>query len=171
MTHRAVLVVAVLAGSLLSVPAALAHGLLVSVRGEGDTVTGRFYYSNGEPGVGEWVQISDLAAPDWQGPGMTVGADGAFSFPGEPGRSYRVTVSGEEGHSVQSDITLAEGARGQFVEQADDIAADPERGLPPAWALLGGLMALSLIPAAWLRLRARRLQPPPPPSPGQPHSA
>lgn len=147
----------------VSASGALAHGLLVSVRGDGETVAGRVYYSNGEPGVGEWVEMQDLTDPAAAPvPGVSVGPDGAFSFAGRPGHSYRVTVTGDEGHQVRSDITLAPDARGRFVEDAADAAVGEggAGGLPPAWMLIGGLLMLSLIPAWWLRRRqAGRAEP------------
>lgn len=161
MTRPTVTLLAAAALWLAAAPLALAHGLLVSVRGDGQTISGRVYYSNGEPGAGEWVQLSDLTQARGENQGMAAGPDGAFSFAGVQGHSYRVTVTGEEGHSIQSDITLAPEARGRFVEQPDDAAAADAGGLPPAWALLGGLLVASLIPALWLRSRGRRDRRPP----------
>ncbi|MDZ4375990.1 MAG: hypothetical protein U1C74_31815 [Phenylobacterium sp.] len=133
---------------------ALAHGLLVSVRADGETVTGKVYYSNGKAGAGEWVEMADLAQPAAKPQGMAAGPEGEFRFSGVEGRRYRVSVIGDEGHRVDSDIELLPKARGKFVE-VDPTPAEPESSAPPAWAVLGGLLLVSLIPALWLRHRAR----------------
>ncbi len=133
---------------------ASAHGLLVSVRGDGSTVSGTAYYSNGMAGAGEWVEMYDLTRPDAPPLAAQAGPDGGFSFPGVEGGRYRIVVSGEEGHSVESEITLTAGARGQFVDR--DAPAEPGRKTPPAWLVIGGLLLASVIPALWLRRRDKR---------------
>lgn len=142
-------------------PVALAHGLLISVRGEGAQVTGKIYYSNGQAGAGEWVQLFDLTEPGAKPLAMASSPDGSFRFAGAAGHRYRVTASGDEGHVVDSEITLAPGARGRFVERQSDVAAIGGGGFkaPPAWALLGGLLALSMIPALWWRSRSQASPP------------
>lgn len=139
-----------------SAPAAFAHGLLISVRGDGPAVTGRIYYSDGEPGAGEWVQLFDLTQPKVASLSMASGADGSFRFRGTEGHRYRVTATGDEGHVVDSEITLAPGARGRFVESKIERLEPMGDGLtmPPAWAVLGGLLLLSMIPAIWFRRRS-----------------
>ncbi len=138
---------------LLAAPA-LAHGLLVKVRGEDNAISGTVYYSNGTPGAGEWVQLTDLTHPTVPPQGINAGPDGSFRFVGVPGRQYRVVVQGDEGHSVTSELTLAAGARGQFVD--DDAPTTSSWTTPPAWLVIGGLLLLSIIPAVWLRRRGKR---------------
>ncbi|MDQ3039041.1 MAG: carboxypeptidase-like regulatory domain-containing protein [Pseudomonadota bacterium] len=139
---------------LLLTASAFAHGLLVKVRGEGNTVSGTVYYSNGTPGAGEWVQLTDLSHPAMPPQGVNAGPDGSFRFVGIQERRYRIVVAGEEGHSVTSELTLTEGARGQFVD--DDAPAKRGWTTPPAWLVIGGLLLLSIIPAVWLRRRGKR---------------
>jgi hypothetical protein len=141
------------AGVLLTGAApALAHGLLVSVQGEGAAVTGRVYYSDGAPGAGEYVELRDLTAPAAQPLTAVTDAGGGFRFPGVAGRSYAVIAHGEEGHITEMQLTLAAGERGRLV----DAEARAEGGAPPAWLVIGGLLALSTIPALWLRWQRLR---------------
>jgi len=139
---------------LLVAAAASAHGLLVSVRGDGATVSGKVYYSNGTPGLGEWVQLIDLSHPAMPPQGVNAGTDGSFRFAGIPGRRYRIVVAGEEGHSVTSELSLTDGARGRFIDK--DAPAKQGWTTPPAWLVIGGLLLLSIIPAVWLRRRGKR---------------
>ncbi len=135
--------------------AASAHGLLVSVRGDGSTVSGTLYYSSGAPAAGEWVEMFDLSVPATPSQGVNAGQDGSFRFEGVEGRRYRIVGSGEEGHSVTSELTLTANSRGQFVED-DAVAEEPGWSTPPAWMVIGGLLLLSIVPAAWLRRRKDR---------------
>ena len=139
---------------LLLTTSAFAHGLLVKVRGEGNAVSGTVYYSNGTPGAGEWVQLTDLTHPAMPLQGINAGPDGGFRFTGIKGRQYRIVVAAEEGHSVTSELTLTEGARGQFID--DDAPAKQGWSTPPAWLVIGGVLLLSTIPAVWLRRRVKR---------------
>lgn len=144
------------AGLLLWLVAATAsaHGLLISVRGDGSTVSGTVYYSNGTAGAGEWVEMYDLNRPGAPPLGTNAGPDGGFRFPGLEGGRYRLLVSGEEGHSVESEITLTAGARGQFVDR--DAPVEQGWTWPPAWLVIGGLLLASVIPALWFRRRGKR---------------
>lgn len=154
-----------LATSFFASQFATAHGLLVSVRGDATSVSGRVYYSNGDPGAGEWVQLLDLTQPGEPPIAMNAGKDGGFRFPAVDGRRYRISVTGEEGHTVDSEITTGIDARGRFVEReqaASGIAEKHALWPPPAWAVIGGILLLSLIPAAWLRLKSRRVTRPAP---------
>ncbi len=150
--HR---VIATAAGMLLWLVtvSAFAHGLLVSVRGDGSTVRGTVYYSNGTPGAGEWVEMYDLIRPSAPPLGINAGPDGGFSFPAVEGGRYRILVSGEEGHSVESEITLTAGARGKFVDR--DAPVEQGWTWPPAWMVIGGLLLASVIPALWFRRRGK----------------
>ena len=141
---------------LFSAQSAIAHGLLISVRGDESSVSGRVYYSSGEPGAGEWVQLFDLTTPSAQPLGINADSEGNFRFVGSNGHRYRISVTGEEGHAVDSEITLSADARGRFVEREDaGAAAARPFWPPPAWAVIGGVLVLSLIPAFWMRLRRR----------------
>ncbi len=135
---------------------ALAHGLLVQVRGEGSSVTGRVYYSDGAPGAGEFVELRDLTEPARPVVSGATDAEGRFRFAGVPGRQYAVVAHGEEGHTTEMRLTLASGERGRLV---DAPAAESTEGggfpWPPAWMLIGGLLLLSTLPALWLRMRRR----------------
>ena len=152
MTGPRALVLTALLAWLMASPAQ-AHGLLVKVRGQGEAVTGTVYYSDGRPGAGEWVQMFDVAQPAAAAASMNTGPDGGFRFAGVVGHRYRIVVTGEEGHSVESVITLGGQARGTFVDTDAPTADESGPSAPPAWALIGGLLALSILPALWLRRR------------------
>lgn len=139
-----------LLGALAAAAPAFAHGLLVSVRGEGSDIVGRVYYSDGTAGAGEFVELRDLTQPDSAAQSAAADARGAFRFPGVQGRLYAVVAHGEEGHTTEMQLTLVAGERGRLVE-----APSPTAGFraPPAWAVVGGLLLLSAIPALWLRRR------------------
>lgn len=111
---RHLLVVAALA--LLWASPAAAHGLLVSIRGEGRFVTGRVYYSDGTLGTGQYAELKDLSAPGAKPRSGKTDAHGGFRFEGVPGHRYRFLTEGEEGHQTEMLITLAAGARGKFID-------------------------------------------------------
>lgn len=127
-----------------------AHGLLMKVRSDGTTISGTAYYSNGEKAVNQPVAIIDLSDALVLRSQGTTDAEGNFTFSTVEGRQYRVEVYGEEGHEVTMEMTAAREARGKLV----DNAVSKEEGFqwPPAWALIGGALLLSVIPA----LRNRR---------------
>lgn len=136
---------------LLSLPA-LAHGLLVSVKVEGRAIVGTVYYSDGLLAVGEFVQLFDDDAPQTAPQEATTDAKGNFRFEnGTLGHRYRVLAHGEEGHHTEMQLILQEGAKAQLNDA--DAVADEAAG-PPAWLVLGGLLALSALPAWWLRKRS-----------------
>lgn len=141
-----------LGGALAASVPALAHGFLVSMRGEGTTISGRVYYSDGTPGAREFVELRDVT--DASRPLQTGATDqaGAFRFTGVAGHRYALIAHGEEGHTTEMLLTLASGARGKLV----DVAGPSKSSwAPPAWALIGGALLLSMLPALWLRRRGK----------------
>ena len=133
---------------LLAVPAC-AHGLLVSIHGEGGIIFGKVFYSNGDIGAGQYDELTDLDRPGSTPQTGKTAADGSFRFEGIPGHHYRFMTEGEEGHTSEMRITLAEGAKGRFVDH--DAVIRPYT--PPAWLVIGGLLALISVPVLWVRSR------------------
>jgi hypothetical protein len=128
-----------------------AHGLLMDAETDGTSINGRLYYSNGDVAVRESIGLVDAE----QGAGEAVYAetddDGRFHFDVKPSHRYRLTAYGEEGHTVELELIAQEDSRPVLVgEDAEDAALWP----PPAWALIGGVLALSLVPA-WISKRRR----------------
>ena len=141
-----------MAASMFSAPA-LAHGLLMKLDSQGQTISGEVYFSNGQRAGGVWVELFDDASPDAAIQTFQTAPDGSFSVDGEPGHAYRVRASGEEGHEIVMTIALAgETAQGTMVEDGPPDQAESGEGVP-AWAVLGGFLLLSLIPLYWLRRR------------------
>lgn len=132
---------------------AWAHGLLMKLQAEGSALVGEVYYSSGRKAAGEWVEVQDLSQPGVSPTTLQTDANGAFRLNGEPGRSYRVTAKGEEGHSVTMDLSLAPQARPTLVEAPGAAPAEKD-WRPPAWAIIGGLLLLSIIPALALKRRS-----------------
>jgi hypothetical protein len=135
---------------------AMAHGLLMKLRGEGRAINGELYYSNGKAAGGEWVEITDLTAVN--GPiNVQTSPKGAFTAQGMPGHRYQVKASAEENHQIVMELVLEGEARGRMVETDPQAAAeqDAAKGGVPAWAMIGGILLLSTIPAAlWRRSRS-----------------
>ena len=131
----------------------LAHGLLVSIHGDGRFISGKVYYSDGEIGAGQYAELTDLDAPGTKPQISKTDASGAFRFPGIPGHHYRFLTEGEEGHTTEMRIVLADGAKGNFI---DHDAPAPGWHMPPAWAVIGGLLLLISIPVAVRRANSRR---------------
>ena len=130
---------------------AYAHGLLVSARTEGNAVVGTMYYSDGALAAGEFVELIDVDAPSEHKPGVTTSSDGTFRFENAiTGHRYRIIAHGEEGHETEMELVFAEGAKAKL---NDPDGAPAEESGPPAWLIIGGLLALSLIPARLLRKR------------------
>ena len=126
-----------------------AHGLLVSVKGEGSSIVGTVYYSDGALAVGEFVQLIDTDAPAEPPRTGNADSDGRFRFDNATvGHRYRIIVEGEEGHVTEMELRLAEGEKARLNDA--DGAAEEEGGFP-AWLVIGGLLLLSAIPAFFLR--------------------
>lgn len=147
MRVRAALLCLVLA----AIPApALAHGLLMKLRAEQAAIVGELYYSNGQRAGGEWIELYDEAGPAEALQTVQTKEDGTFRLPGTHGHRYRVRASGEEGHEIVMTIALSEQARGKMVDEGKARS----EGVP-AWAILGGALLLSVIPALVLRRRGK----------------
>ncbi len=81
----------------------------------------------------------------------TTDNEGRFSFPAAAGHRYRVSAYGEEGHTVDVEIDAVAKARPTLVET--ETSAKEDSSLPPAWAVIGGLLVLSLVPVAVKKVR------------------
>jgi hypothetical protein len=127
-----------------------AHGLLMRVAGQGREITGELFYSNGQRAGGEWIELFDAQAPDRAVRTVKTDGEGRFALTGEPGHAYQVRATGEEGHAITMSIDLSSAARGSMVRDDGDAA---DNGGVPAWALVGGALILSAIPAWFLRKR------------------
>jgi hypothetical protein len=139
-----------------------AHGLLMTARSDAAQVSGTAYFTNGERAVGQDVVLNDLDAPDDAIRTTTTNERGEFSFPATVGHRYRVAAYGDEGHEVTLELIAGSNAKGQLI---DDAPPASESTMPPAWAVISILLALSLIPALVRRWRARaRLPTPRPPA-------
>lgn len=138
---------------LLASTPALAHGLLMKLEAQGTEIAGELYFSNGQRAGGVWVELFDAADKATALATVQTRPDGTFRFQGQHGHRYEVRATGEEGHEISMTIAL-EGAqaRGTMVTETP---ADTSREIP-AWAVIGGVLALSMIPALWLRQRRRR---------------
>jgi hypothetical protein len=138
---------------LLAAPClASAHGLLIDAETNGATITGTVYYTNGDLGVNESVALLDLTIADGKPPvSGTTDSAGRFSFPVIASHRYRVSAYGEEGHNVDLELIAEADARPEFID-LQSASADPS-WLPPAWAVIGGALLLSLVPTLILRKR------------------
>lgn len=155
--HKLIAVIAVFAASMMSVPA-FAHGLLMKLDADGETISGEVFFSNGQKAGGVWVELFDETAPDAAIETIQTADDGSFSVAGKAGTAYRVRASGDEGHEIVMTIALeGETARGVMVDDATEEEQSQEREVP-AWAVLGGFLLLSLIPVYWLRRRSEPVE-------------
>jgi len=142
----------VLAWVLAASGPAWAHGLLMKLRSEDSALVGELYYSGGTRAGGEWIEVTDLdgsAAPVV----FQTGAEGEFRQAATPGHRYSVKAMGEEGHEIIMTITVGDAARGTMQDEATD--SEESTDTLPAWALVGGLMLMSVLPALWFRRRDR----------------
>ncbi len=128
---------------ILAAPASvLAHGMDVLVSQAEDTIRGQVIYSDGRPGVGDYISIENLSDPQLAELSATTDAEGRFAVTGILGHQYSITAHGEEGHTVQTTLTLGEaGAVGG--------------GSVPFYVIVGILLLLSIIPARYLARRSR----------------
>lgn len=143
-----------LAALLLSVPGiATAHGLLLDAESDGNTVRGTVYYSNGDLAVRESVELLDLSTPNAAPVSAQTDDDGRFHFPTVANHRYRVSAYGEEGHSVEVELDAKPESRPELIENgaAEGSALWP----PPAWAVIGGALLLSLLPPAISRMKRK----------------
>lgn len=122
-----------------------AHGLLLDAETDGDTIFGAAYYSNGEKAVNESIALLDLTASAATPVSATTDAEGNFRFDVVRSHRYRVSVYGDEGHTVEVEVVAEPKALPRLVDaDAEQTAAFWP---PPAWAIIGGVLLLSLIPA------------------------
>lgn len=135
-----------------------AHGLLMKLRSDGAAIFGELYYSNGARAGGEWVEVRNLTDPAAPTQTLRTASDGTFRVSGPAGHRYLVVATGEEGHGIEMELTLAAGARGQLLENGVPVAEATEGGYP-AWAVIGGLLLLSAGPALYLQRRRARSGP------------
>lgn len=141
-----------IAALVTGVPAA-AHGLLMKLDAQGAEMTGQVYFSNGQRAGGVWVELFEDGAPDVALHTIQSEPDGTFRLVGELGKNYQVRATGDEGHEIVMAIAL-EGQQSQAAMV--DEPGDADEGFEwPAWAILGPLLALSLIPALFLRKREK----------------
>ena len=144
----------VLAWVLAASGPAWAHGLLMKLRSEDSALVGELYYSGGNRAAREWIEVTDLdgsAAPVV----FQTGAEGEFRQAATPGHRYRVKAMGEEGHEIIMTITVEDAGRGTMQDD-EATAPDDSADALPAWALVGGLLLLSALPALWFRRRDRQ---------------
>lgn len=139
---------------LLSIAATMAqaHGLLLSLENQGARIVGNAYFTNGERAATQPVEVLDLDAPSSTPVALTTDAQGSFGFDARSGHRYRVSVFGEEGHDVQMELTAGSDERAALI---DEKPAEDTSWLPPAWAVIGGGLLLSLVPVALNRFRRR----------------
>lgn len=148
---RQCLIVGTLCSLLAVAQPAFGHGLLMKLRGDGDQLVGELYYSNGNRAGGEWIEVTDLQKTTVPRR-LQTGPDGRFTATGQPGHRYNVKAMGEEGHEIEMEIELEGSSRGQMIEHPEEEEkAAQEKSPYPAWALIGGGLLLSVIPALWLR--------------------
>lgn len=131
---------------------AAAHGLLLDAKHVGDKIEGTVYYSNGELGVRESVELLDLSTPNATAVATDSDDAGKFSFPVTDGHRYRISAYAAEGHGVDVEIEAVANARPKLIESA--TAAEEQSWMPPAWAVIGFLLLASLVPVAISRRRA-----------------
>jgi hypothetical protein len=127
-----------------------AHGLLLDAENRGDTIVGTVYYSNGELAVSESVELLDLTTPNATPVAGTTDDEGKFSFPVVAQHRYRISAYGGEGHGVDVEIEAVADARPKLIEKD---AAQEQSWMPPAWAVIGGILLASMVPVAISRRR------------------
>lgn len=83
-----------------------AHGLRLQVEAKGACLVGQVSYSDGWPGAGEVVRVADADTRKAAERTVTADDQGHFSLPVDTGRTYRVTVSGDEEHEVHKTVEV-----------------------------------------------------------------
>lgn len=118
-----------------------AHGMEIVLTSNGDQLSGQVIYSNGQPGVGDFINIVNMSDPSLAPLTATTGAEGRFAVTGIVGHEYVITAHGEEGHTVETQTVL--GAASEF------------RGIGiPFYVIVGILLLLSILPARYLKARS-----------------
>ena len=128
-----------------------AHGLLLDVESDGDAIFGTAYYTNGDKAVSESVALLDLSVSGSAPIRARTDAAGVFRFDAIRDHRYRVSVYGEEGHTVDVELVAEPKSLPKLIET--ETAAASSLWPPPAWAIIGGALLLSLVPAIVLRKR------------------
>ena len=131
---------------------AVAHGLLLDAKHVGDHIEGTVYYSNGELAVRESVELLDLSTPNGTAVAAETDDAGKFSFPVLAGHRYRISAYAAEGHGVDIEIEAVADARPRLIE-TEATANQEQSWLPPAWAVIGLLLLVSMVPVAFARRR------------------
>lgn len=126
-----------------------AHGLLMTVEREDGRIVGTAYFTNGEKAAAQAVELIDLDSPGAKPVNAVTDSSGEFQFSAIASHRYQVSVFGEEGHEVQMELVAGEKSRPRLIE-ANANVDESSFGLP-AWAVIGSLLLLSLIPAFFKR--------------------
>jgi len=121
---------------------ATAHGLLMSATGEQNGIVGRVSYSDGRPGVGEFVELRDLTTSPPHSQSSVADASGTFRFPAKEGHRYALIAHGEEGHSTEMRLTLSPGARSGTAEAPSSGAGTGEQRRFRALLIIAALLAI-----------------------------
>jgi len=129
-----------------------AHGLLLDAESDGQRIFGSAYYSSGEVAVNESIALVDLSTPDAPAVNAKTDSSGAFSFDVVRSHRYRVTVYGDEGHSVEVEVLAEPKSVPKLID--NDAQATNAFWPPPAWAIIGAILLLSLVPAVLFRKRS-----------------
>jgi hypothetical protein len=132
---------------------AKAHGLLLDADSDGSSIFGSAYYSNGEKAANESISLFDLSTPDSAPIRATTDAEGNFRFAAVASNRYRVAIYGDEGHSVEVELVASVDTNPMLVDA--DAGSKSQLWPPPAWAVIGGILVLSLVPVVAMRKRQR----------------
>lgn len=146
MTVRAFIARTIVAVSLLTSTAqVLAHGMDITLESAGDQISGTVTYTNGDPGVGDFVSIANLTSPQLAPLEATTDATGSFAVTGVLGHAYVLTAYGEEGHTVTQEFVLSDSI--DYVYEDTGI---------PFYVIAGILLLLSIFPARYFSNRGKR---------------
>jgi hypothetical protein len=130
--------------ALLCLPAlATAHGLLLDAEHHGDQIAGTVYYSTGELAVHEAVELLELSTANAAPIAAVTDDMGKFGFKVTENHRYRISAFGDEGHSVSVDLEAVANAKPTSVE--NQMLTPESSWLPPAWAIIGGILLASLV--------------------------
>jgi hypothetical protein len=130
----------------------VAHGLLLDAETDGSRIWGAAYYSSGEIAVNESVALLDLTTTNAAPVNTKTDDSGNFRFDAIRSHQYRVSVYGDEGHTVEIELTAEPKSLPKLIEA--EAQAHSSVWPPPAWAVIGGVLLLTLIPAL-VKRRAR----------------
>jgi hypothetical protein len=106
---------------------------------------GSAYYSSGEIAVNESVALLDLTRPNAAPVNTKTDDAGKSRFAAVRSHHYGVSVCGDEGHTVEIELTAEPKSVPKLIEaEAEAHSKDWPR---PASAMIGGILLLTLIPA------------------------